>query len=500
MQGTTQETVIPVNIERTGPSTRISRAQDVIRTTSKKVADAISDRVSRGNELVQKLNRVEYSVRWNWINGCLTLAMWVLLAMVLGVIGAKSKTIAMTVLTDRAHYARWDDVWNQVDGGWDVNLPYAYSTLRNLSKAAGCETLDPDQRSPPYRAPVCTCIYREFFQWIRKKSNWTEVPENPDDLWVLSERLRNTTVQRYVNSTSTLRNKLHNCAYSRPVYTDWLYGVTHPLAQLAIVLCIGALCFFSSMTREVNEFWMNTSKLVEACIIAAVIACTFAFYGKHESHENALGSFTAILYLLYAWACTRWSDYDVQYKEEYLWRYVRLVMPIHFLLAAISGDVRDVTGVATVVSVGYMVGFALQQCYVATVIATRGDATRKNEAQGWLKRLYWLTGCDGTRNVEQVRYNWIGASVLGMVVCYILFASSARGALFAQSTPDYTKAVCWIALSAFTVLHGVSYMFPEWFRLVTREVAWSGVHALASLLLVILLFTERFQHFYYVEA
>ena len=91
MQGTTQETVIPVNIERTGPSTRISRAQDVIRTTSKKVADAISDRVSRGNELVQKLNRVEYSVRWNWINGCLTLAMWVLLAMVLGVIGAKSK-------------------------------------------------------------------------------------------------------------------------------------------------------------------------------------------------------------------------------------------------------------------------------------------------------------------------------------------------------------------------------------------------------------------------
>lgn len=418
---------------------------------------------------------------------------------------ARNQTLPMTVLTTRSYYAEWDDVVNELPPTPSIPLALAYAALYDLSVAAGCETPDPDRRQPHERAPRCTCMYRKFFEYGRDKANWTAVPKdllaNASAISSLSSELQRQTApstrwRMDLPRTDDLRGELRKCTDSRPVYQYTLYGVVHPLTQLTIVLCIGSLCFINSMTRDLtsrSNAWWGTV-LVESALIAAVSLGAMLCYGPtYGQAENALGTFETILYLLYGWVCTRWSVGDEDNKEEYLWRYVRLAMPIHFLIASVCGDVRDLMGVATLVSVGYMVGFTLQQCYIASVVGRRalGDSVDAG-ASSWWQTVLWHLGCDSTKEILQVEANWIGACTLGVVLTCALLIVPAQDALFARSTHWSTTTVGLIVLIALALaLLGINILHAR-FKRITSNAIWSLVHAGASILLVSLLLLVRF--------
>ena len=147
------------------------------------------------------------------------------------------------------------------------------------------------------------------------------------------------------------------------------------------------------MTRDLasrSKAWWGMV-LVESLLIAEVTLGAMLCYGPtYDQAKNALGTFETILYLLFGWVCTRWSVSNEKNKEEYLWRYVRLAMPIHFLIAGVCGDVRDLMGVTTLVSVGYMVGFTLQQCYIASVVGQRATEDSSDaRASSWWEVVLW---------------------------------------------------------------------------------------------------------------
>lgn len=417
---------------------------------------------------------------------------------------ARSQTLPMTVLTTRSYFAEWNDVVNELPPTPSVPLAQAYAALYDMSVAAGCETPDPDRRQPHERAPRCTCLYRRFFEYGRDRANWTAVPKdlkgNASALPSLSSELQRQTTpsprwRMDLPRTDDLRDDLRKCTDSRPVYQYNLYGVVHPLTQLTIVLCIGALCFINSMTRDLgsrtNEWWATV--LVEGLLIAAVSLGAMLCYGPtYDQAKNALGTFETVLYLLYGWVCTRWSVGDENNKEEYLWRYVRLAMPIHFLIAGVCGDVRDLMGVATLVSVGYMVGFTLQQCYIASVVGRRENISEA-PATSWWQTVLWHVGCDSTESIMQIEANWIGACTLGVVLTCALLVVPAQDALFARSTPWSTTTVCLVVLIALALAFlGINAIHTS-FQRITSNAIWSLVHAGSSVLLVFLLLLVRFR-------